>query len=175
MLQLDVMQHLLQLRAVCLLQYFTCDTLHTCCSAPRWGDLPIEFEVPPSLAARLMVWIMVGHGMMAQTQPMLFMHSGARREALSNVQLSQWFSTLLARYSFRPIFTPNELRHVFVDSICSSEDGVQRQELRGFARIMGNSVERWGISYDRNLSKRTVEEAASEMEEWRHQLLALLD
>jgi hypothetical protein len=40
---------------------------------------------------------------------------------------------------------------------------------------MGNSVERWAISYDRNIHVREVQAAVQAMQQWREELLALVE
>lgn len=41
--------------------------------------------------------------------------------------------------------------------------------------VVACSVERWAISYDRNLHTREVQAAVSAMNEWRNELLSLVD
>lgn len=76
----------------------------------------------------------------AQNERTLFVHpnSGLR---LTNVNLSQWFQEMLSAYQVIGRFTPNQLRHIFVDERCS-QDAVGGPKNEGAARIMGNSVER---------------------------------
>jgi hypothetical protein len=71
-------------------------------------------------------------------------------------------------------FPPSKLRHIFVDERCS-HGSVNGPEMRGAARVMGNSVERWAISYDRNIHTREVQGAVEAMEGWRNELLALVE
>lgn len=55
------------------------------------------------------------------------------------VSALQWFQELLNRYEFSNKFTPNQLRHIFVDERCAA-DHVPGPANQGAARIMGNSV-----------------------------------
>lgn len=140
----------------------------------RWDYLPITFVAPSSLTHMLMPWIKTGHSMVAgRGQRVLFPHA-ASGDAQTNVNLSQWFQQILCEFQFSPKFPPSQLRHIFVDERCSAE-AVGGPSNTGAARIMGNSVERWAISYDRNLHKREVQAAADAMEGWREELLALVD
>ncbi len=139
----------------------------------RWDFLPIEFNMPTSLTQRLMPWVTMGHKLVAaQGQWTLFVHpkSGLRLQAM---HLSNWFQQLLAAHGAPFKFPPSQLRHIFVDERCSAE-AVGGPANTGAARIMGNSVERWAISYDRNLHTREVQAAADTMEQWREELLALV-
>lgn len=81
---------------------------------------------------------------------------------------------MLNRFEAPFRFAPNQLRHIFVDERCS-QGHVNGPENRGAARVMGNSVERWAISYDRNIHSREVQQAVNAMQQWREQLLALID
>jgi hypothetical protein len=140
----------------------------------RWEHLPIEFELPASLTQRLMPWISEGHKeLAAEGQRLLFVHPNSGL-GLTAVNMSQWFQTLLGKFNAPFKCTPRQLRHIFVDERCSNV-AVQGPTNKGAARIMGNSFERWGISYDKNLHNREVQGAASAMEQWREQLLALLN
>lgn len=139
----------------------------------KWDFLPIEFTLPSSLTHRLMPWVTMGHRLLAaRGQATLFVHprSGLGLQAM---HLSQWFQQLLSTHGATFRFPPSQLRHIFVDERCSAE-AVGGPSNVGAARIMGNSVERWAISYDRNLHTREVQAAANAMEEWRKELLALV-
>lgn len=138
----------------------------------RWDYLPAEFIAPASLTSRLMPMITMGHKELAATgQRVLFVHATTGVEQ-TNVNLSQWFQQLLCDFDFSNKFPPSQLRHIFVDERCSA-DAVAGPSSKGAARIMGNSVERWAISYDRNLHTREVQAAADAMESWREELIAL--
>lgn len=140
----------------------------------KWDFLPIEFTVPPSLASRLMPWITMGRTMLAATnQRLLFVHPNSGI-GLNAVNLSHWFQQLLSSHKAPFKFPPSQLRHIFVDERCSAE-AVGGPSDAGAARIMGNSVERWAISYDRNLHTREVQTAADAMEMWRTELLSLVE
>jgi hypothetical protein len=82
---------------------------------------------------------------------------------------------MLSRFEVSFIkFPPSQLRHIFVDERCS-RGSVDGPDMRGAARVMGNSVERWAISYDRNIHTREVQGAVEAMERWRSELLALVE
>lgn len=138
----------------------------------KWDYMPIEFVAPPSITHALMPWVTAGHKQIAPNQRHLFVmaNSGLPMAAMN---LSQWFSELLAKFSMPFKFPPSKLRHIFVDERCSAEH-VTGPSNKGAARVMGNSVERWAISYDRNLHTREVQIAVDSMEQWREQLLALV-
>lgn len=139
----------------------------------RWDYLPIEFIIPDSLTQRLLPWITMGHKILAApNQRLLFVHPNSGL-GLNAVNLSQWFQQLLAKFDAPFRFPPSQLRHIFVDERCSAE-AVGGPSGSGAARIMGNSVERWAISYDRNLHTREVQAAANAMDQWRAELLALM-
>lgn len=109
----------------------------------------------------------------AANQRLMFVHPNSGL-GLTAVNLFQWFQQLLSIHDASFRFPPNQLRHMFVDERCSAE-AVSGPKGSGAARIMGNSVERWAISYDRNLQKREVQAAANAMEGWREELLSLID
>ena len=55
----------------------------------RWGHLPIQFELPPYLAAVLLAWIQHGHAQVAAPgQRLLLVHKNSGL-GLTNVNLSQ--------------------------------------------------------------------------------------
>lgn len=146
---------------------------HHKCEA-KWNHLPIEFEVPKSLTDRLMPWITMGHKeLAAPNQRLLFVHPRSGM-GLTAVNVSQWFQELLCNFRAPFRFPPSQLRHIFVDERCSAEH-VAGPSGQGAARIMGNSVGRWAISYDKNLHTREVQAAVDAMEQWRSELLALIE
>lgn len=146
---------------------------HHKCEA-KWDHLPIQFKVPAGLCNRLMPWLSQGHQMLsAQGQRLVFVQPTTGL-AMTNVNLSQWFQQVQAQFSAPFRFPPGQLRHIFVDERCSAE-AVAGPSNKGAARIMGNSTERWAISYDRNLPQREVNAAVSAMQQWREQLLALCE
>lgn len=136
----------------------------------RWDHLPIEFVLPPSLTHNLMPWVTMGHGMVAPKSSALFVQPSSGKP-LTNVNMSQWFQNMLSSFKAPFKFSPGKLRHIFVDDMCSRSGGPSH---KGAARIMGNSVERWAISYDKNLHTREVKKAVAAMEGWREELLALV-
>ena len=142
----------------------------------RWDFMPIKFELPPSLTRVLLPWLKQGHGIVTsrrQGQRLLLVKPG-KAAGLSASDLSIWFNELqsLSEAPFR--FPPNQLRHIFVDERCSEEAAAGPRN-RGAARIMGNSEERWSLSYDRNLHQREVGAAVRAMEQWRSELLSLTE
>jgi hypothetical protein len=137
----------------------------------RWDHLPIEFELPPSLTHTIMPWVVEGHAIVAPNSRVLFVQPSTGG-AMSNVNLSQWFQKMLGRFEAPFRFAPSNLRHIFVDDMCSGKH-VAGPDHNGAARIMGNSVERWAISYDRNMHSRQVQAAVQAMEGWRQELLSL--
>lgn len=136
----------------------------------RWDHLPIEFVLPPSLTHNLMPWITMGHSKVTPKSRVLFVQPSTGIP-MTSVNLSQWFQGLLGSFKAPFRFPPNQLRHIFVDDMCSKKGGPSH---KGAARIMGNSVERWAISYDRNLHSREVQATVAAMESWREELLALV-
>ena len=139
----------------------------------RWDHMPIEFQVPPALAQAIMPWLVHGHQMVVPNSRHLFVHlpSGL---PLSNVNFSQWWQAMISKFEAPFKFPPSQLRHIFVDERCGT-DHVDGPEMRGAARVMGNCVERWAISYDRNIHSREVKAAVEAMDAWRMELLALVD
>jgi hypothetical protein len=140
----------------------------------RWDNLPIgPFELPPALTQTLMPWVQEGHSMLVPRSRHLFVHfpSGL---PLSNVNFSHWWQSMLNRFEAPFRFPPSQLRHIFVDERCST-DHCNGPENRGAARVMGNSVERWAISYDSNIHVREVQAAVQAMQQWREELLALVE
>lgn len=139
----------------------------------RWDYMPITFEVPSSLTTTLMPWIVHGPQLMAPKSPYLFCVNNGAPYGAANV--SQWFNALLATYNQPFKFCPRDLRHIFVDERMGGVDGtmVDGPSNQGAAYIMGNSVERWAISYDRNLHSRNVRMCVEAMESWREELATL--
>lgn len=88
--------------------------------------------------------------------------------------MMQWFQKLLSTFEMKKKFPPSQLRHIFVDERCSSDSSAGPSN-KAAARIMGNSVERWEISYDKNVHQRSVEEGVKAMQQWREALKTLVD
>ena len=106
----------------------------------RWDFLPIEFLVPRFLAERLAPWINEGHKQLAAPGQRLLFVQPTSGTALTNVNVSHWWQTMLAKYEAPFRFPPSELRHIFVDERCSRDAVQSGPDNRAAARIMGN---RW--------------------------------
>jgi len=103
----------------------------------RWDFLPIEFEVPAKLAQRVMPWITMGHKHLAAPGQRLLFVLPSSGTGMSNVNLSHWWTQLLASHSAPFRMQARELRHVFVDERCGS-NAVEGPDGRAAARVMGN-------------------------------------
>lgn len=133
----------------------------------RYGKEPIQVDLPEQLHEMVMCFLRQGHPVHSPSCAYLFTLRGHQ---ISLAAFSYHFKRIYRKAETPGSICPRRLRHIWV-SERFSEARAPGPNDSAAARIMGNSVAQWEVTYDIGGARRDAVHTAAAMMAWRQSML----